>query len=68
MISLRRGTSGYEPDPSAIAVILAPGSRSDTNPAYSGAVTEPALSPITTTSVAPGKVAARWSSAAVPLT
>ncbi len=50
-ISLMRGTSGYEPDPSASTVILASGSRSDTSPAYSGAAIEPALSPTTTTSV-----------------
>src|SRR5215216_1199054 len=67
-ISLTRRTSGNEPEPSASTVMVASGSRSDTSPAYSGAASEPALSPTTTTSVAPGKVAAAWSSAVVPLT
>ena len=53
---------------SASTVILASGSRSDTSPAYSGAAIEPALSPTTTTSDAPGAVAATKSRAAVPLT
>src|SRR6188474_2865499 len=67
-ISLMRGMSGYDPDPSASTVILASGSRSATSPAYSGAAIAPALSPTTTTSDAPGAAAATKSAAAVPFT
>src|SRR5690606_31379587 len=62
--SLNSGESGKAADESARTVTSVSGRRSATRLAYTGALTEPALTPRTTTSTTLGNVSTKWSSAA----